>query len=259
MSCEPSRSRPIDRRPCCSEPDRQRRLRRYAAEHSASDLDALVRSYRPLACSLARRYARGPQGDPDLEQAACEGLVKALQRFDPGRGTPFTSFAVPTILGEIRRYVRDTAWPAHVPRQVQERVRAIRVLAERHSADHGRLPSVAELASTLACSDEAVVDALSAATTSRTVSLEAERDDEEGLALVDRLGAEDPGYEQVDCLTDIGRVFGLLPEDEQRVIELHFRDDLTQRQIAARLGFSRSHVGRLLGSGLDRLRETAAA
>jgi len=100
-----------------TEPQRQRALRRHARRRRPEDLEALVVSYRPLAAALARRYSHDPYGDADLEQAACEGLIKALQRFDPDRGTPFTTFAVPTILGEVRRYLRDTAWPAHVPRK----------------------------------------------------------------------------------------------------------------------------------------------
>jgi RNA polymerase sigma-B factor len=242
-----------------SEEQRQWLLRRYASDRRPADLEALVVSYRPLACSLAKRYSSGPHGDPDLEQAACEGLVKALQRFDPDRGTPFTSFAVPTILGEVRRYLRDTVWPAHVPRKIQERVRRVRRAGEEFSAGFGRAPTVPELAATLRLSEEEVVEALTAASTSRTSSLDAERSDLDGFTLADQLGSIDPAYEQVECLTAIERAFPALPIEEQTVVRLHFGGDLTQRQIAAQLGVSRSHVGRLLGSALDHLRETAAA
>jgi RNA polymerase sigma-B factor len=238
---------------------RERLLRRYAHERRAADLEALVVSYRPLACSLARRYATGGHVDADLEQAACEGLVKAIQRFDPDRGTPFTSFAVPTVLGEVRRYLRDTVWPAHVPRKVQERVRAIRQAKEAHAALHDRVPSAAELAVALGCTEEEVVEALTAAATARTVSLEGERDDGDAQPVADRLGRPDPAYDLVEHRAAIADAFPALPVEEQAVVRLRFGGDLTQRQIAAQLGYSRSHVGRLLGSALDHLREGMAA
>src|SRR4051812_19276523 len=245
-------------RPRTDEQWRERVLRRHARYRRPSDLEALVVSYRPLACALARRYSSAPAGD-DLEQAACEGLVKALLRFDPDRDTPFTSFAVPTILGEVRRYLRDTVWPAHVPRKVQERVRAVRRDAEDFAAVHGRAPTALELATRLQCSEEDVVEALAAAATSRTVSLDAERPGSEDLTVADQLGAIDPAYEEVECLAAIRRALPELPIDEQAVVRLHFGHELTQRQIAAELGVSRSHVGRLLGSAIDHLRATAAA
>src|SRR3954469_14599824 len=166
-------------RPRTDEQWRERVLRRHARYRRPSDLEALVVSYRPLACALARRYSSAPAGD-DLEQAACEGLVKALLRFDPDRDTPFTSFAVPTILGEVRRYLRDTVWPAHVPRKVQERLRLVRQAGDRFSAAHGRAPSVAELVTALQLGEEEVIEALTAAATSRTASLDAERTDLDG-------------------------------------------------------------------------------
>jgi RNA polymerase sigma-B factor len=238
---------------------RERLLRRYTRDHRPRDFEALVVSYRPLACALARRYSYGPYGDADLEQAACEGLVKALLRFEPERGTSFTSYAVPTILGEVRRHLRDTTWPAHVPRKVQERVRLVRGAGERHAALHGRPPTPAQLAAATHLTEEEVVEALTAASTARTTSLAVERADLDGHTLADRLGEVDPSYEQVECLTAIERAFPALPFDEQAVVRLHFGDELTHRQIAARLGVSRSQVGRLLGSALGHLREAAAA
>jgi RNA polymerase sigma-B factor len=241
------------------EEHRRRLLERYARLRRADDLERLVVSYRPLACSLARRYHVGSHVDPDLEQAAYEGLVKAIRRFEPDRGTPFTTFAVPTILGEVRRYLRDTVWPAHVPRKVQERVRAVRRTAEAFGATHGRSPSVAELAAALDCGHEEIVEALAAVSSTRTVSFDAQATGREEYPLADRLGGVDPAYDRVECLTAIDHAFPRLPIDEQTVVQLHFGAELTQRQIASRLGYSRSHVGRLLGSALDHLRETAAA
>jgi RNA polymerase sigma-B factor len=248
------RERPASRR--LSEPERNRLHVRYARERRPSDLEALVVSYMPLSRALARRYTTG-HGDADLEQVACEGLVKALQRFDPERGTPFTSFAVPTILGELRRHLRDTSWTAHVPRKVQERLRAVRKAAGDFSATHGRAPSAQELSAILECEEESVVDALTAASTLNTVPLD--EPTTEGLTTADRLGTVDPGYDRIECLCAIDRALPRLTRDERTVVDLHFGADLTQRQIATEIGVSRSQVGRLLGSALDTLRASAAA
>src|SRR4051795_5753607 len=140
-----------------------RLLRRYAAHRDPADLEELVRRFRPLVRKLALRYARGSEPLDDLEQVASLGLIKALDRFDPERGFAFTSFAVPTILGELKRSFRDTAWSAHVPRSVQERVADVRRESDAYAALHGRSPAVRELAERLECDEEAVIEALDAA------------------------------------------------------------------------------------------------
>src|SRR3954447_10090960 len=137
-------------------------LRRYAATRDPRDLDALVQRFRPLARRLARRYVRGGEPLDDLEQVANLGLVKALQRFDPDKGFAFTSFAVPTILGELKRSFRDSAWSAHVPRSMQERSARVREATERLETEHGRPPTVSEIATRLGCEDEEVLEAMSA-------------------------------------------------------------------------------------------------
>lgn len=239
------------------EATRDRILRRYAARRDPRDLERLVVSYRALAHSLARRYTTDSMPDADLEQAACEGLVKAIQRYDPTRGVPFTSFALPTILGEVRRYLRDTAWNAHVPRSLKERVRTLMATRDRLVSEQGHAPSATELAAELDWSPEEVVEALSASAARAAVPLETSAEDEDG-SLLDRFGHVDPGFDLVDCSHAVASALPKLPVDERRVIHLRFGGDLTQRQIASELGFSRSHVGRLLSSGLDRLRAEAA-
>src|SRR3954466_777412 len=144
-------------------PDSSALLRRYARDRRPEDLEELVRRFRPLVRKLALRYARGSEPLDDLEQVASLGLIKALDRFDPERGFAFTSFAVPTILGELKRSFRDTAWSAHVPRSVQERVAAVRGAIETHAARHGHAPGVAQIAEYLECDEELVVEALGAA------------------------------------------------------------------------------------------------
>jgi RNA polymerase sigma-B factor len=240
-----------------SEPERARLVRRYAAERRPSDLETLVISYRPLARALARRYSSPSVPDADLEQAACEGLIKALQRFDPDQGASFTNFAVPTILGQVRRYLRDTAWPAHVPRPVQERVRSVRHAVEALSARDGRVPTAREIARRLGEAEEDVVEALAASASLRTVPLDVRRGDDDSPSPVERLGGEDPGYDRVECLVTIAGILPHLRHEQLTVLAMHFDEDLTQRQIAARLGMSRSNVGRLLNGALDTLRAAA--
>ncbi len=239
---------------------RERLLRRYARWQRPEDLEELVLSYRPLARALARRYATTSCAREDLEQAACEGLIKAVRRFEPERGATFASFAVPTILGELRRYLRDTAWPAHVPRSLQERVREVRSAAEEFSAVHGRGPTAGELARELGCEDEAVVEALGVSSALAVVPLDAPpRDDETSAGSVtDQIGSEDPGFERVECLTAIEDALPALTAGQKTVLRLHFGEDLTQRQIAGRLGISRSEVARDLGDAVARLRAATA-
>jgi RNA polymerase sigma-B factor len=175
---------------------RARLLRRYARWRRPEDLEELVLSYRPLARTLARRYATTAAVREDLEQAAFEGLIKAIHRFEPERGAAFASFAVPTILGELRRYLRDTAWPAHVPRSLQERVRQLRAAAADFSAGHGRHPTARELARDMACDGEVVVEALGVSSALSVVPLDGPvRDHDASTASVaEQIGVDDPGF-----------------------------------------------------------------
>jgi RNA polymerase sigma-B factor len=236
---------------------RERLLRRYARWRRPEDLEQLVLSYRPLARALARRYATGAR--EDLEQAAYEGLIKAIHRFEPERGAAFASFAVPTILGELRRHLRDTAWPAHLPRALQERVREVRAAAEDFSAAHGRNPTPGELALHIGCGDEAVLEALGVSSALSVVPLDAPVRDRDlsTVSVADQIGDDDPGFERVECLASIEEALPTLSRGQRTVLRLHFAEDLTQREIAGRLGVSRSEVTRDLGAALARLRAVA--
>jgi RNA polymerase sigma-B factor len=239
---------------------RDRVLRRYARWRRPEDLEALVVSYRPLARSLARRYATPPGSREDLEQAAYEGLIKAIHRFKPERGARFESFAVPTVLGEVRRYLRDTAWSARVPRSLQDRAREVRSAAEGFSAVHGRAPTARELARALGCDDETVAAALGVASSLSVVSPDAPalQAGAATASAAEQLGADDPGYDRVECLAAIEESLPALTSGQKTVLRLHFGEDLTQRQIAAQLGRSRSEVARDLGEAVARLRAVAA-
>src|SRR4051794_28765119 len=178
-----------------------RLLRRYAAHREPADLEKLVRAFQPLVRKLALRYARGSEPLDDLEQVGSYALVKALQRFDPARGYAFTSFAVPTILGELKRSFRDSAWAAHVPRSVQERSARVRETAAALEAEHGHAPSVGEIASRLGASEETVLDALAALGALSSLSLDAPAPGEEkSVTIGDHLGEDETGYRRAEDL-----------------------------------------------------------
>lgn len=218
------------------------------------DVEAMFTRYRPLASRLARRYTGTSAGLEDLEQVACVGLVKAIRRFDPDRGCAFSTFAVPTVLGELRHYCRDTAWSAHVPRPVQERVRAVRAAADAHAAHDGRPPSAAEVGLQLGLDEEQVADALCAASALAPVSLDADRGDEEDAGpLLERLGAEEPGYELAECRAVLERVLPLLSDAQRQLLRLRYADGLSQEEIGSRLGLPAGRVARRLRAALDEL------
>jgi RNA polymerase sigma-B factor len=236
-------------------------LRRY---HEAGDLAArreLVERFLPFARDLALRYSYTDEPVDDLVQVACLGLLKAIDRYDLARGSRFTSYAAPTILGELKRHFRDKGWALHVPRDLQER--ALRANRETESLAKrlGRSPSVREVAGAVGCSSEQVLEALEAASSYETASLDAPavRDGGDGdcAVLVDLIGAEDDGFDAVVERDAIAETWRSLPDLERRVLELRFVHDLTQREIGGRIGFSQMHVSRLLRRALTTLESAA--
>jgi RNA polymerase sigma-B factor len=220
------------------------------------DVEALVLRHRPLARHLAQRYVRATDQREDLEQVAYLGLVKAAQRFDPGRGVAFTTFAVPTILGELRRHCRDTRWAWHVPRSVQERVQALRRIEDDWQSHRGRPPSAREAARALGCSEEEVLDARLAAATLAPESLNAPRRFGDGTvaAPIDRLAAEDAGFEAAHRRATLARALACLEDRDRQALRLRAEEDLTTAEIAACLGLSPAQAGRVVARGLRRLR-----
>ena len=232
--------------------------------HRAGDLAAreeLVRRCLPLARELARRYTYTDEPFDDLLQVASLGLIKAIDRFDPDRGAKFSSYAAPTILGELKRHFRDKGWALHVPRDLQERALAVGREAEALSKRLGRSPKPREVARALGCSVEQVLEAQQAAASYEATSLDTPttRDDDDAPSLVDLLGGEDSGYELVEDRDEIASAWQTLPEVERSVLELRFVHDLTQREIGERIGHSQMHVSRLLRRALSRLEPEAAA
>jgi RNA polymerase sigma-B factor len=259
-----ARPTPISRRPvrdrAALREVEHRLLVRYHREGDLAAREELVQRFLPLARDLALRYTYTNEPFEDLLQVASLGLIKAIDRFAPDRGTKFTSYAAPTILGELKRHFRDKGWALHVPRGLQERTHAVSRETERLSKALGRSPKVREVAAGIGCSVEDVLEAQEAAANYEAASLDAPtaRDDDEAIPLVDMMGGDDSAYELVERRDAIASTWKALPDQERKVLELRFTSDLTQREIGNRMGCSQMHVSRLLRRALNRL-ETAAA
>ncbi|HWF56655.1 MAG TPA: sigma-70 family RNA polymerase sigma factor [Solirubrobacteraceae bacterium] len=219
--------------------------------------DLLVERYMPLARSLARRYVSSTEPLEDLVQIASYGLLGAIDRFDSARGVSFSSFAVTTILGELRHYIRDFGWGVHVPRGAQERALEVESAIRELTAGARREPTIPDLAEHLGWSVETVVEALQVSAGRRTSSLDLTvGGDDEERRLADRLGREDAGFDQVDERLSIASG---LPRMARQIVRLRFIEDLTQSEIAARVGISQMQVSRILRDSLDQLRAALAS
>lgn len=225
--------------------------------HDPRAREELVRRFLPLARKLARRYGGAREPFEDLLQVASLGLVKAVDRYDAERGTAFSSFAVPTILGELKRYFRDLGWAVHVPRGAQEMAVKVEEAQQRLGTKTGRSPTIQELAEYLEISIEEVLESLETTRAHHASSLDAPYDDGEGEAgtVVDRLGCEDAGLRLADARLTIGVAARQLPDREREVLMLRFAGDLTQTQIAERVGVSQMQVSRILRRAQARLSE----
>ncbi len=218
--------------------------------------DELVTMHLPLAGFLARRFRDRGESLDDLTQVATIGLLKAVDRFDPERGVEFSTFATPTMVGEIKRHFRDKGWAIRVPRRLQElRISIGRATAEL-SQSTGRSPTVAELAEHLDVSQEQILEGLESAQAYATLSLDASSNDgtEDGSSLADTLGDDDPGLGEVDTRETLHPLVATLAPREQRIIHMRFYENMTQAQIAERIGVSQMHVSRLLAKSLAQLR-----
>jgi RNA polymerase sigma-B factor len=218
--------------------------------------DLLVELHLPLVRYFARRYAGRGEPLDDLLQAGALGLVKAVDRFDPDRGLEFTTFAAPTILGEIRRHFRDHTWAVHVHRTLQDLTGQVARCAAQMSQDLHRAPTVAELAHRLGIPAERVLESLDCAAAYRAESLESPTGEDRRLG--DQIGDNDGAFDLVELRESLGPALARLPEREQRILQLRFYGNMTQSQIGARLGISQMHVSRLLGRSLARLRQELA-
>ncbi len=212
----------------------------------------------PLAKRLAGRYRHTGESQEDLEQVAYLGLIKAIDRYDPELG-PFVRYAVPNIMGELKRHFRDKGWSMHVPRSIQERFLQVNEAMDQLSGRLGRSPTPSDIARQTGLSIEEVLEALEASSAYSPVALDAPHPgDEDGdRTLGDNLGADDPRYGFVELGQALAPAFRALPAREQTILKLRFIDDLTQSEIAEQVGVSQMHVSRLLRRSLDRLNAAA--
>ena len=237
------------------------RLFRRAHGGDEAAREALVERFLPLARSLARRYIRSSESADDLVQVASLALVKAVDRFDADRDVAFSTFAVPTILGELKRHFRDTAWAVHMPRSLSEGALRVEKTERELSNQTGHRPSVAEIAEAMGEDLEWVVNVLDASRAHDALSLDAKVDtpDGDGETLAGTLGDEDDRFDYVEERDAVAGSLGELTERERRVLELRFGQELTQSQIAERIGVSQMQVSRILRRTLDRLRTLSGA
>jgi RNA polymerase sigma-B factor len=227
-------------------------LRRYAHDRSPELRDQLVRRYMPLARSLAMRYRRRSESLDDLVQVANLGLVKAIDGFDPDRGRPFTAYAVPTILGELRRHFRDHVWNVRLPRGLQEMTMRVDDATSALTEELGRFPTASQIGERLDVSTEEVLEALEAAHARRTMSLDAPRTaDDESSPAVELVGGFDGGYERIEA--DLSAESAGLDDREWQVLRMRFVDDLTQQEIGRRLGVSQMQISRISRKALWKL------
>ena len=234
----------------------------FGRMHSDGDQrarEALIERYLPLARRLARRYQRTEEPMDDLVQVASLGLIKAVDRFDAGREILFSSYAVPTILGELKRHFRDRTWSVRVPRDLQELALRIDQVVSALSADTGRSPAVSEIAQAVGASEERVLDAMEAAGAYHAGSLDAPRgarqDEESGETLADSLGSNESGFERAEDRATLEPLLTRISARERLVLRLRFTEGLTQAEIGSRIGVSQMQVSRLIRQALSRLRE----
>jgi len=216
-----------------------------------------VERFLPLARQLARRYQRGGEPLDDLIQVASLGLLKSIDRFDPNRETAFSSFAVPTILGELKRHFRDKGWSVRVPRDLQELAVKLEPANEGLTRELGRVPTPSELAERLGVTLEQLLEAREAAGAYRAVSLDRPRDDDDEESPGVVFGVEDPGFGEAESAATVQRLMRVLGEREREVLRLRFEEDLTQAEIGSRIGVSQMHVSRIIRTAIGRLREAA--
>ncbi len=216
--------------------------------------DEAIRTWLPLANHLAHRYTGRGEPDDDLLQTATVGLIKAIDRFDPERGIEFAGFAVPTVLGEIRRHFRDKTWSVRVPRRMQELRLAISDANNTLTQSLGRSPTVPDLAAHLNITEEEVLEGLEGARAYSARSLSAPTSEDGTTTLADTLGQADHDMELAELRIALGPAMKTLDDRERTILSLRFYGNLTQSDIAARIGVSQMHISRLITRALAKLR-----
>jgi RNA polymerase sigma-B factor len=218
--------------------------------------ERIVERHLPLVRNLALRYAGRGEPLDDLVQVGSIGLLLAIERFDTERGVQFTTYAVPTIVGEIQRHFRDRAWALHVPRRLKELSTRLTRTVETMTKELGRAPTISELAETLGVEEDEIVEAMetSNAFSTRSLSQPLDREGLEGETVQDSLGIDDVGFVEVEDGSVVEAGLDALDERDRRIVELRFFEGLTQTEIAAQVGISQMHVSRLLRRSLQTMR-----
>jgi RNA polymerase sigma-B factor len=243
--------------------DESTAFREYRRTGDRALRDALFARMMPLAHQVAMRYQATNEPLDDLLQVARLGLVKAIDRFDPDRGVAFSSYAVPTMAGELKRYFRDTSWSIHLPRGLQERVLRVEDANRRLSARQGRAPTLEQVALEAGMTIEQALEALEATSARETRSLDqplgGAADDGEARTVATSVGDEDDGYELVEDRAALAAAMRCLDDRERLIVHLRFEGEMTQAEIAKRIGVSQMQVSRLLRRCLAKLRTVAEA
>lgn len=216
--------------------------------------DELVAGHLPVAQHIAQRFARRGEAREDLEQVATVGLIHAVDRFDPSRGVDFLSYAVPTITGEVRRHFRDLGWAMRVPRRLKDLHVTLSSAMSELSQRLGRAPTASELAEHLQLSRDEVAEGLAATNAYRGRSLDTMAT-EDGGTILDAVGEADAELERVEYRQALQPLLAQLPDRERTILKLRFFGNMTQTQIADRVGISQMHVSRLLAKTLAELRD----
>jgi RNA polymerase sigma-B factor len=250
---------PVSPRRSPAESDRLRDLFvEYQQTKNPEIRQELVNAYSNLVYFLARKFANRGEPLEDVVQVGFVGLLMAIERFEPERGLEFSTFATPTIVGEIKRYFRDKSWTVRIPRRLQEVNQRSRLETERLQAELGRAPSVQELAARMGISEEEILEAYEASPAQHAVSLEAPADsagEGEGLALGERLGSPDENLERVELLQLLDSAMTHLNPRERQIMYMRFVEEMPQTEVAKRLGISQMHVSRLQRAAVEHLKQ----
>lgn len=231
------------------------------AFQEGADPDAqmkIVNQYKKLVESLARRFSRGRGLHDDLVQVGMIGLLAAIRRYDPGYGKSFESFAIPTIIGEIKRFIRDKTWSVHVPRRIKELGPRIKKAVDVLTTEYQRSPKVAEIANFLEVSEEEVLETMEINSSYHALSIDSQIDtDTEGsqVAIMDMIGSYEDGYNEIDRTMLIEKAFVVLNEREREIINYTFYQNMSQKEAGEKVGISQMHVSRIQRRALKKLKE----
>ena len=232
-------------------------LLRYHHAGDAEAREVLVHRFLPLARALASRYRDSGEPLDDLVQVASLGLMKAIDRFDPARETTLSTFAIPTILGELKRHFRDHSWAVHVPRSLKERALRVEQATEALWGELGRPPTTTEIATWMGATPEQVLEARRAGGGYRAVSLDVDGHDLEGVSPAEGLGIEDPGFSLAEAAATVEPLMAMLDDRKREILRLRFGEDLVQSEISERLGLSTIQVSRLIKQSIAFMQEIA--